>query len=92
MEIFKRFFNVIFAWFVVLWAPVFAITFCLGCMVYKVMTGNYPSDQCELFFRMLCFGEDGLFEVGEEEDDWDEEDYDEEEEEGEEDEEEEEED
>jgi len=27
------------------------------------MTGKFPSEQCELFFRMLCFGEDGLFEV-----------------------------
>jgi len=75
MDIFKRFFNVCFAWFVVLWAPVFAMTFCLGCMVYKVMTGQFPSEQCEMFFRMLCFGEDGLFEVEipEEEDDEEEE-------------------
>ena len=63
MNVFKRVLNVIFAWFIVLWAPVMAMTFCFVCVVYKVFEGKYPSDQSEKVFKMLCLGDTGLFSV-----------------------------
>jgi len=63
MNVIKRVFNIWFAWLLVSMAPFAAIAVCAISLLYKLLEGKYPSDQCEKMFRFLCLGEYGVLSI-----------------------------
>jgi len=63
MNVIKRILNVLFNWFLVCWAQVVCICFCLFAVAHKIVEGDYPNETARKYVGMLLLGEEGIFQL-----------------------------
>ena len=66
-ELIKRFINLVVCWSIIAILPAFSFFACLFLFAYRVVCGIFPSEPTERFFKMLVFGEEGCFDLREDE-------------------------
>jgi hypothetical protein len=66
-ELIKRFINLVVCWSIIAILPAFSFFACLFLFAYRVVCGDFPSIETERFFKMLVFGQEGCFDLREDE-------------------------